>query len=83
MNMVAPGVTLEAIKKAEDSEDLIVRIVERYGSRTKGKITFDSLLTKLAECDLMEQNNQPLKAEGNVLNFTINPYEIKTYRITF
>jgi len=83
MNMVAPGVTLEAIKKAEDSDDLIIRIVERYGSRTKGKIIFDRPLKKIAECDLMEQNSEPLKAEGNVLNFIINPYEIKTYRITF
>jgi alpha-mannosidase len=82
MKMDAPGVTLEAIKKAEDSDDLIVRIVERHGSKTKGEIFFDRLLKKVAECDLMEQNNHPCDYGEEKLSFTISPYEIKTFRIT-
>jgi alpha-mannosidase len=83
MNIEAPGVTLEAIKKAEDSDDIIIRIVERHGCRIKGKICFDRPLKRVAECDLMEHNNEPCNSEGKVLNFVISPYEIKTFRITF
>lgn len=82
LSLEAPGVTLEAVKKAADSDDLIVRLVERHGGRTEGALRFNRPLRKVSECDLMERNLQPSDFSGRELHFVVNPYEIKTFRIT-
>ncbi len=76
------NIALEAVKKAEDSKDFIVRVVERYGKNTKANISFFADITKVFDCDLMESELSELSAEGRNFEFTIKPYEIKTFKIS-
>ncbi|HEV8193074.1 MAG TPA: glycoside hydrolase family 38 C-terminal domain-containing protein [Ktedonobacterales bacterium] len=48
-------VVIEAIKRAADGDDLIVRLYEAYGSRCQAQIRAHEPLADVSECDLLER----------------------------
>lgn len=74
------NVLIDAIKKAEDSDRLIVRLHEFTGARTNITLKSDLNIDFIQECDLMERAVGE-KMEASELQFSINPYEIKTFII--
>lgn len=81
MQVDAANVTLEAVKRAEDSNALIVRLVERHGVQNDVTVTLPGTIKKLAECNLLEEEDQPMQASGECFSFTIRPYEIRTFKV--
>ena len=77
----AKNVIIETIKKAEDGNGSILRVYEYENKRTKAKISLNCNFNKVAECNLLEDDICNIKEEGNEFEFTINPFEIKTFRI--
>lgn len=77
------NVIVDTIKKAEDSDDIIVRVFECYNRRTKVRASMHKEIERLAECDLMENETEVLSAHGNTFEFEIKPYEIKTFKLRF
>jgi alpha-mannosidase len=75
------NLSFEAMKKAEDDDSIIIRIVERYGKRTKSKISLFKNIKKASECDLQEKELEVIKLSDGELEFEIKPYEIKTFKI--
>ena len=76
------NVTLEAVKKCEDEDAYIIRFVEKAGSRTKVSAELFAEIKSVAECDLLERNDAAVDiADGKALNFEINPFEIKCYKV--
>jgi alpha-mannosidase len=75
------NVIIEVVKKAEDSNDLIIRVYECYNRRTTAKFTFLKDISAVWECDLMENNIEPLEFSKNSFSFDIKPYEIKTFKL--
>ncbi|MEE1505193.1 MAG: glycosyl hydrolase-related protein, partial [Acutalibacteraceae bacterium] len=76
------NVTLEAVKKCEDEDAYIIRFVEKAGSRTKVSAELFAEIASVAECDLLERNDVAVDiANGKTLNFEINPFEIKCYKV--
>lgn len=75
------SVVLDTIKKAEDGEDIILRFFETYNKTEQVKLTFDFPVKKCFETDLLEQNEGEMQIEDNSVSFSVNPYEIKTFRI--
>jgi alpha-mannosidase len=76
------NVIAEVVKKAEDSGYIIVRVYEAFNRRTSAVLTFCSELSEVWECDLMENNMSKLEILGNTFKFCIQPYEIKTFKLT-
>ena len=76
------NVIIEVIKKAEDSDDLIVRMYEFHNKRTEAELLFGREIRKAFECNLLENNIDELDIIDNSIKFTIKPYEIKTFKIT-
>ena len=76
------NVVIEVIKKAEDSDDLIVRLYECHNKRTNVSCTLSKDIIKVRECDLLENDLDSVSHEKNIFSFCINPYEIKTFKIT-
>jgi len=74
-------VTLEAVKQAEDSADLIIRLVDRHGATTPVTITCPAPLRAATECNLLEGDDLPVSYSENRLEFTIKPFEIRTFKI--
>jgi alpha-mannosidase len=82
INVVGKNVTLEAVKKCEDEDAFIVRFVEKSGSRTDVKADFFAEIDSVTECNLLEREDVAVDiADGKTLSFTINPFEIKCYKI--
>jgi alpha-mannosidase len=79
----APNVTLEALKQAEKSHDVVIRLLERYGATRPVTVTFDKALRTATECNLLEREDVPVKTNGKTLTFEIKPYEIRTFKVRF
>lgn len=81
VNVDKENVVIEVVKKAEDNDDVIVRVYECYNRRTAAEISFFKELKEVWECDLLENNSSKLQVDGKSFTFDIKPYEIKTFRI--
>jgi alpha-mannosidase len=79
----ADHVVLSAVKKAEDSDALIVRVYEAYGQRGPVQLSFGRAPKQVSECDLMEENDVPVKVEGSAVSFYVKPYEIRSFKVAF
>jgi alpha-mannosidase len=75
------NVVIEVIKKAEDSNNIIVRMHELYNRRTKVNLNTYYNLKAVIECNLMEKELQQLQHHKNNFTFEIKPYEIKTFKL--
>jgi alpha-mannosidase len=77
LTLEGDGLELTVLKKAEKTNHLVFRVVERLGRKTSGYIHLNG---KLTECDLIEWKK--LKEQINVkqkLKLNFNPFEIKTF----
>ena len=72
---------VETVKRAEDSQDLIVRCYECYNQRASVTLTFGRPIVEAAECNLVERDDQPVEFEGDQLVFYVKPYQIRTFRV--
>lgn len=71
-------VMIDAVKKAEDQDAVIVRLHEFAGIRGEVRLTSDLAIGSWQELDLMER---PVgeRSENPAVSFFIKPYEIKTF----
>lgn len=79
----AENVIIESVKKAEDSDDYILRLYECYNRRTKTSLEFPFEIENADECDLMENKVAGAEAKAKEIEFEIMPYEIKTFKVCF
>lgn len=77
------NVILDAVKKAEDSNAVILRLYEAYGQRGDVTVTLAKAPRKVFECDLMEENEAVSAVTGNSFKFYVKPYEIRTFKVIF
>ncbi len=77
------NVVVEVVKKAEDSEDIIVRLYECYDRRTAAALTFGKEVKGVVECNMMEEGAEPVEHAENKVFLEMKPYEIKTLKVTF
>lgn len=82
-NIDKENVIIEVIKKAEDSDDLIIRLYEYHNKRTNIRLNLFKNITKCVECDLMEKDLNDVEFNESEILFEIKPYEIKTFRVEF
>lgn len=76
------NIVIEAVKQAEDSDDIIIRLYECFNRRTKATLKFGLPVASVTECDLLEKDLTPVALEGDIASFEIKPYEIKTFRVS-
>jgi alpha-mannosidase len=79
------NVIVTALKKAEDSDDLIFRFYEFEGKATDVKLHLPEAAASATETSLMEKQEKPLTPvqSGRELNIPTGPYEIKTVAVSF
>ena len=74
-------VVVETVKAAENGDGLIVRLYEAHNQRGHGAIIFAIDILSAEECNLLEESIGPAVYEGNILQFQVRPFEIKTFRV--
>ena len=79
----SPNVIIDCVKKAEDSDDLIVRLYEAHGARRPVRLFFNPSPSQVSECDLMEENDRMVGLDGNAVSFNVRPWEIRTFKVRF
>lgn len=77
-----PNLMVDAVKKTEDGSALILRLHEFTGNRGSADMICGLPAVEWQECDLLERPEQHLGA-GDRISFSMKPYEIKTFRISF
>lgn len=73
-------VAIDCVKKAEDSDDLIVRFHEYEGMRGSVTLKFGFPVASWQETNLCE--NPEGEEQTGELKVTVRPYEIRTFRVT-
>ncbi len=78
----AENVLIEAVKKAEYSEDIIVRLYEATGADADIHLSSKEELASVSIVNLMEQEEEQLKLENNGVSLRFKPFEIITLKLT-
>ena len=76
-----PAVIMSCLKKAEDSDDLVLRVYESKGEKAKAIIDLNFPVEQVTEVDLLERATGPSFNANRRLSFSMAPYEIKTFRL--
>ncbi|MBE0696489.1 MAG: alpha-mannosidase, partial [Anaerolineaceae bacterium] len=77
----AENVIVEAVKKAEDSDAVVIRLYESQNAGAKAKIHFGFPVQSAVEVNLMEETIRPLAIQDNSVTLEFLPFEIKTILI--
>ncbi|UCE06228.1 MAG: alpha-mannosidase [bacterium] len=75
------NVIFESVKKAEDNDDIILRLYEAYGMSNRAKITLGIPVRFVYLTNMLEENISELVLNSNSLLVDFKPFEIKTVRL--
>jgi alpha-mannosidase len=81
MKIDVENVIIDCVKKAEDSNDIIVRMFEFHNQRGNINLQLGFEVKEAWECDLLENNLNKLQVENNQIGVYFKPYEIITIRL--
>ena len=74
------NVIIECAKRAEDSDDLIVRLYEAHNSKTTAHIHTNEKFSKVYLTNLMEENVCELEIKDGTVTLTLRNFQIETLR---
>ena len=74
-------VAVRALKKAENSDEIVVRLQELYGRQAKTRLTLSSPMTAVREINAAEEPVGPATAAGGALDVTLGPYQPRTFAL--
>jgi alpha-mannosidase len=77
----APNVIVEAIKKAEDSEAIIVRLYECHGMGVRATVGFGFPVRSVQLVNLMEESIEDDAWDPNSMQLSFRPFEIHTLKV--
>ena len=76
------SVSLEVVKKAEKSDDLVIRLVETAGSATAATLRTTLSGVKLVETNLIEwEELGSFEFRGDAVELEFKPFEIRTFKV--
>lgn len=77
-----PNVLIDAVKRSEKGDGLVVRLYEAHGSRTKIRLHLDRDYQDAWECNILEDRLTRLTADSRSVTLSCGPYEVKTLLLT-
>jgi alpha-mannosidase len=87
LNVSPSSVTVESVKKAEDSGEYIVRLYETADKPSTAVLNFTRTPRMARETDMMEWDKfvptQSFAIKGTKIIVPVKPFEIKTIRVAF
>ena len=82
LRLDTPNVVIEAVKQAEDGDDIVIRLYEATGATVDARLGFWMPVSAVAETDLMETPLRDLPLVDGGVELAFGPFEIKTLRVT-
>jgi len=78
-----PNILLMTLKKAEDGEGIIIRLIETEGCDTEVNLTFPNKnIENVYETNLVEENEKMLSVHGQTITTNVKAFGIRTIRLT-
>ena len=74
-------IIIDAFKKAQDGNGVILRVYQSRASRGSRTLTLNIPFTRITECSLMEEDEKEITVNGNSFSFDVKPFEVRTFRI--
>jgi alpha-mannosidase len=74
-------VIVEAIKRAEDSDAVIVRLYEAWGRPCKARLRTTLPASRALLCDLLERNREAVGVNDGVIELELTPFKIVTLKL--
>jgi alpha-mannosidase len=75
------NVCVSAIKRAEDNDDIIVRLHESEGRRTVARVRLGFEVRAAERVDLMEEKPRAVRVNNNTVRLAFRPFQILTLRL--
>jgi alpha-mannosidase len=75
------NVIVESVKKAEDNDDIILRIYEAYGMSNRANLKLGIPVKFACLTNMLEQEIAELAIDSNSISLDFKPFEIKTVRL--
>ena len=76
------NIIVETVKKAEDSDDIIIRLYECFNRKDDITLHFGFDFKRATLCDLMENDISPLEAVGRSVTLPVKNFEIVTLKLS-
>ncbi|MGI8491393.1 MAG: alpha-mannosidase [Acidimicrobiales bacterium] len=77
-----PGVSIEAVKKADREDAMVVRLCEVWGSRGPARVTVNGAVASATRTDLLERDIEALMVTDNSVSLQLRPFELVTLKFT-
>ncbi|MBV9660729.1 MAG: alpha-mannosidase [Acidimicrobiales bacterium] len=75
-----PGVSVEALKWADDGDGIVLRLCEVHGSRGPVRVSLAKPFASVRRADLLERVTDELTPEGRTVTVHLRPFELVTLR---
>lgn len=73
------NISLEVLKKAENSNSMVIRLVETAGRTSRARLHFDCGIKSVTPCNLIEwEKGMPIPVDIS-LDIELKPFKIQTY----
>ena len=83
LSVSRPSVVIDTVKKAEDSNALVVRLYEAHGTRGTVRLTSSLPVKSAARCNLLEEQDVPLDWSEGGVNLDVTPFQLVTVKLEF
>ena len=77
----SPQVLVEAIKKAEDSDAVIIRLYEAWGGRCNLRLSTSLPAKRAFLCDLLERDRSEVQVRDGQIELELGPFKILTLKL--
>ena len=77
----AAGVVLEAVKRADDGDGVIVRLSERHQARVRTELRLPRPISQAWSASIMEEKEAELPVVDGAVQLELAPYEVLTMRL--
>ena len=71
-----PNLVLDTVKRAEDSDALVLRLYEAHGARGTARLRVGVPFAGAVSCNLLEDPGEPLETDGDEIVVAYRPHEI-------
>ncbi len=76
-----PQVIVEAIKRAEDSNAIVVRLYEAWGGSCRARLRTTLAAKRAWRCDLLERERSEVEVHDGELELELTPFKVVTLKL--
>jgi alpha-mannosidase len=76
-----PQVVVETIKRAEDSDAIVVRLYESWGGRCRAHLRTTLPARRAVLCDLLERERAEVPVRNGELELELTPFKLLTLKL--